>query len=153
MTWHDRYIRNRTLLKFHCSRLDLIDVIILVLHFFLNHPQLGLQLAVRLLALVDPLLECLVCSVPVGDQHAAGGVQEVLDVTADLRGSRSGCLRLLSTKLKSATYCGESSTNLFLQLNFLQDSGSEPEASIFSTPDWRAMFLELFLEPIIIRFE
>ena len=40
---------------------------------------------------------------------------------------------------------GESWTNLFLQLNFRQDSGSEPAASIFSTPGWRAMFLELFL--------
>ena len=91
------------MLKFHCSRLDLIDVIILVLHFFLNHPELRLQLPVSLLALVDPLLECLVCLVPVGDQEAAGGVQQVLDVTADLRGSRSGCLRLLSAKLKSVT--------------------------------------------------
>ena len=73
-------------MKFHCSRLDLINVIILILHLLLNHPQLRLQLAVRLLALVNPLLESLVCPVPVGDQEAAGGVEEVLDVTADLRG-------------------------------------------------------------------
>merc|ERR1719220_2106838 len=32
----------------------------------------------------------------------------------------------------------------FLQLNFLQDSGSDPAASMFSTPGWSAMFLELF---------
>ena len=31
---------------------------------------------------------------------------------------------------------------LFLQLNFRQDSGSEPAASIFSTPGCSAMFCE-----------
>ena len=35
---------------------------------------------------------------------------------------------------KSVGYC------LFLQLNFRQDSGSEPAASIFSTPGCSAMF-------------
>ena len=84
-------------------RLDFIDVIVLVLHLFLNHPELGLELAVRLLALVDPLLEGLVRPVPVGDQHAPRGVQEVLDVAADLRGGGSGGLGLLSAKVKTAT--------------------------------------------------
>ena len=56
----------------------------MILEFFLDHPQFGLELSVGLLALIYPLLEGLVGLVPVGDQEAAGGVEQVLDVTPDL---------------------------------------------------------------------
>ena len=114
------------------------------------------------------LFEGLVGPVPVADQLAARRVQQVLYVTTDLGGGSPRRLGVLpdnegrgSSRViivitvnmsavhthytlhvsgvraagdKSVGYC------LFLQLNFRQDSGSEPAASIFSTPGCSAMF-------------
>ena len=64
--------------------LHLVNVLVLVLDLLLDHVQLGQQLLPRVLALLGPLLECLVGLVPVGDQLTAGGVHQVLHVRPHL---------------------------------------------------------------------